>query len=304
MAEGFFFDIELRLKIFENNYNSKSNLTKSSAITLLISAGILWSTGGFMVKMIVWPPLVIAGIRSGICALVIILFDKPKHLTFGKYTIGGAICYTIMVISFILANKLTSSANVILIQYTAPIYVAIFSFSFLGEKSTKVDWTIIIIVLCGLALCFFNELSFKNLSGNIFALVAGFGFAGTTLFLRKQKNGRPVDSVILGNILTFMICLPFILQDITFDVTPWVRVIYLGIFQLGIAYILYTKAIKHVSAIDAIIYPVIEPICNPLLAYVFLGELMTKDILIGGLLIILGIVFRGIIDLKNKEALV
>ncbi len=280
-------------------------MKKSSAIIFLIFAGILWSTGGFMVKMIIWPPLVIAGIRSGICALVIILFDKPRKIIFGKYTIGGAVCYTVMVISFIIANKLTTSANVILIQYTAPIYVAILSFSFLGEKSTKFDWTIILIVLSGLALFFLNELSFKNIYGNIFALFSGFGFAGTTLFLRKQKNGRPVDSVILGNIITFVVCLPFIFHDITFDFTPWVRVIYLGIFQLGIAYILYTKAIKHVSALDAIIYPVIEPICNPLLAFIFLGELMSRDALIGGLLIISGIIFRGIVDLKkNKEALV
>ena len=136
-------------------------MKKSSAIIFLIFAGILWSTGGFMVKMIIWPPLVIAGIRSGICALVIILFDKPRKIIFGKYTIGGAVCYTVMVISFIIANKLTTSANVILIQYTAPIYVAILSFSFLGEKSTKFDWTIILIVLSGLALFFLNELSFR-----------------------------------------------------------------------------------------------------------------------------------------------
>lgn len=277
-------------------------MKKSSAIIFLIFAGILWSTGGFMVKMIVWPPLVIAGIRSGICALVIILFDKPKQLIFGKYTIGGAICYTVMVISFIIANKLTTSANVILIQYTAPIYVAILSFSFLGEKSTKFDWTIILIVLSGLALFFLNELSFSNLYGNIFALFSGFGFAGTTLFLRKQKNGRPIDSVILGNLLTFVVCIPFIFQNITFDFDPWIRVTYLGVFQLGLAYIFYSKAIRFVSAIDAIIYPVIEPICNPILAFIFLGELMSKDALIGGLLIISGIIFRGIFDLKNKEA--
>jgi drug/metabolite transporter (DMT)-like permease len=277
-------------------------LKKSSAITFLIFAGLLWSTGGFMVKMIIWPPLVIAGIRSGICALVIILFDKPKKIIFGKYTIGGAICYMVMVISFIIANKLTTSANVILIQYTAPIYVAILSFSFLGEKSTKFDWTIILIVLSGLALFFLHELSFTNLYGNIFALFSGFGFAGTTLFLRKQKNGRPIDSVILGNILTFVVCLPFIFQDITFDSNSWIRVTYLGVFQLGVAYIFYSKAIRFVSAIDAIIYPVIEPICNPILAFIFLGELMSRDALIGGLLIISGIIFKGIFDLKNKEA--
>jgi len=141
-----------------------------------------------MVKLIPWPPIIIAGIRSGICALVIYLYDKPERLMFGKYTIGGAICYAVMVIFYVLANKMTTAGNAILIQYTAPVYVAIFGFSFLGEKSTKMDWITIGLILFGLGFFFFDELSFTSFWGNIAALIAGFGFAGTTLFMRKQKK--------------------------------------------------------------------------------------------------------------------
>lgn len=269
-------------------------MKRSSAIGLLVLTGILWSTGGFMVKLIPWSPIVIAGIRSGICACVIYMYDKPGRLRFGKYTVGGAICYAVMVIFYVLANKMTTAGNAIMIQYTAPVYVAIFGFSFLGEKSTKSDWMIIAMVLLGLMLFFFEELSFTSLWGNIAALFAGFGFAGTTLFMRKQKNGRPIDSVLLGNILTFLVCLPFVFQDVTFELNPWIGISYLGTIQLGVAYILYSTAIKHLSALDSIIYPVIEPIFNPILAFVFLGELMSGNAKLGGALVILGVVVRGI----------
>jgi len=271
-------------------------LKRSTAIGLLVLTGILWSTGGFMVKIIPWPPLVLAGIRSGIAAIVIYCYDRPSNLRFGKYTLGGAICYAVMVIFFVIANKMTTSGNAILIQYTAPVYVAIFGFSFLGEKSTKMDWGIILLMLLGLGLFFFDKLSFTSFWGNIAALIAGFGFAGTTLFMRKQKLGRPIDTVLLGNLLTFMISIPFIMNDITFEVKPWLGIAYLGIIQLGLSYIIFSTAIKYVSALDAIIYPVIEPIFNPILAFLFLGEMMSGNAQFGGALVLTGVVGRGLLQ--------
>ena len=271
-------------------------MKRSSAIGLLLLTGIIWSTGGFMVKVIPWPPLILAGIRSGIAALVIFLYDKPTHLRFGKFTVGGAISYAIMVIFFVLANKMTTSGNAILIQYTAPVYVAIFSFWFLGEKSNTIDWITILIMLFGLGLFFFDELSFTEFWGNIAALIAGFGFAATILFMRKQKMGRPIDSVLLGNLITFFVCIPFIISDVTFEIKPWVGISYLGIVQLGLSYVFFSKAIQHISALDAIIYPVVEPIFNPILAFLFLGEIMSGNAQIGGILVLLGVVGRGIIQ--------
>jgi len=120
--------------------------------------------------------------------------------------------------------------------------------------------------------------------------------------MRKQKNGRPIDSVLLGNILTFLICVPFLFQDVTFEMGPWIRVTYLGVIQLGLAYILYSTAIKHVSALDSIIYPVIEPVFNPILAFLFLGELMSGNAQFGGALVLAGVLGRGLIQAaQNKK---
>ncbi len=274
-------------------------MKRKKAIGLIILTGILWSTGGFLIKLIPWAPLAIAGLRSGFTAIVIYLYSRPKNIKFGKNTWSGAFCYSLMVICFVSANKMTTAGNVILIQYAAPIYVAFFSFSFLGEKSTKIDWIAIIIILIGLGCFFIDDLSLNQLWGNIIALFSGFGFAGLALFMRKQKDGRPIDSVFLGNLITLFLCSPFYNQGITFQAKPWLIILFLGIVQLGIAYILFSAAIKYVTALDAIIFPVIEPIFNPILAFLFLGEYMSHTSIIGGLMIIFGVVGRAIIQ-KNR----
>ena len=274
-------------------------MNRNKAIILVLLTGIIWSTGGFMVKLISWPPLVISGIRSGIAMLVILLFNRPENIRFSKNTILGAFFYAVMVTFFVMANKLTSAGNVILIQYAAPFYVAVFSFIFLKEKPTNLDWITIIILLVGLSLFFFEDLLFDQLLGNIFGIISGFGFAGTILFMRKQKDARPIDSILLGNLITFLISAPFYVGGITNEPIAWVGILYLGIFQLGLSYCLYSIAIKHISALDASIYPVIEPLSSPLFAFLILGETMTNNSIIGGVIILLIVTLRGFIQNKN-----
>ena len=145
---------------------------------------------------------------------------------------------------------------------------------------------------------FIDDISFDHIEGNIIAVFSGLGFAGLVLFMRKEKEMRPIDSVFLGNLMTFFFCSPFYYNEITLQLEPWLMIIFLGIVQLGIAYILFSIAVKHVSAIDAIIFPVVEPIFNPILAFIFLGEHMGSISIIGGLMIIFGVVSRSIIQNK------
>ena len=269
-------------------------MNRKKAIGLLLLTGALWSTGGVVIKLISWSPIAIAGIRSGFAAIVILIYSKPTSLKFGSNTWLGAFCYVLMVICFVIGNKMTTSGNVILIQYAAPVYVALFGYYFLGERSTQIDWLGIIIILFGLGCFFIEELSFKELWGNVLALLSGIGFAGLTLFMRKQRSDRPIDSVFIGNLLTFLSCIPFY-QDLNYEINHWIYIIFLGFFQLGLAYVLYSIAIKHVSALDAIIYPVIEPILNPALSLIFLGETMSGTAKLGGFLVLIGVVGRGLV---------
>ena len=270
-------------------------MKRNKAILLLILAGILWSMGGVLIKSIPWHPLAISGLRGGIAALVIYLFNRKNKLTLSTSKIVAACCYALVVTLFVMANKLTTAGNAILLQYTAPVYVALFGYMFLGERSTLVDWATIAILLTGLALFFIDDLTLDGFTGNIFAVFSGMSFAALTLLLRKQKDDSPSDSVLLGNILTLIIGLPVIATDLSLELKPVILVLVLGIFQLGIPYILYTTAIKYVTALDAIIFPIIEPILNPILVFFILGETLGSWSIFGGAMVLGGVILRGLL---------
>ena len=269
--------------------------SKSKAIILLICTAILWSKGGFLIKLIDWHPVAIAGGRSIIAALIMWAYVKKPKFTWSNIQIMGAVAYALTVILFVIANKLTTAANTILLQYTGPIYVALFSYWFLKEKITAIDWITIHVVIIGMTLFFIEKLSPDGILGNLAAILAGIAFGWLALCLRKQKDESPLESLILGNILTGIIGLPFIIDSGIPSQQSMIALFVLGIFQLGIPYILYSKAVKHVSALDAVLIPVLEPILNPLWVFLLLGESIGMWPMIGGAIIIVAITTRSIL---------
>ncbi len=269
--------------------------SKSKATILLICTAILWSKGGFLIKYIQWHPVAIAGGRSILAALIMWAYVKKPKFTWSSIQIMGAIAYALTVILFVIANKLTTAANSILLLYTGPIYVALFSFWFLKEKITTIDWITILTVIGGMALFFMEKLSHDGLLGNVIAILAGISFAWLALCLRKQKDESPLESLILGNILTGIIGLPFFIDSGIPSQQSVIALIVLGVFQLGIPYILYSKAIKHVSALDAVLIPVLEPILNPIWVFLLLGESIGILPMFGGAIIIIAITIRAIL---------
>ena len=270
-------------------------LERKNAIVLLLIAGAMWSLGGLLIKSIPWHPLAISGMRGGIAAIVIYAFSKDKKIIITFDKILAACFYTLVVTLFVISNKLTTAGNAILLQYTAPVYVALFGYMFLGEKSTFIDWITILILLGGLTLFFLDDLSFDGYLGNTLAILSGMSFAALTITLRKQKDNNPSDSILLGNILTLIIGLPIIISETSFNLHSIILILILGIIQLGIPYIFYTTAIKHVTALDAIIFPIIEPILNPILVFFILGEALGPWAFLGGSLVLGSVVLRGLL---------
>ena len=270
-------------------------MSRKNAILMLLFAGVLWSLGGLLIKSIPWHPLAISGLRGGIAAIVIYAFSKDRKIIITYEKLFAACLYTLVVTLFVVANKLTTAGNAILLQYTAPVYVALFGYMFLGEKSTFIDWITIFILLGGLTLFFLDDLSFDGYLGNALAILSGMFFAALTISLRKQKNHNPSDSVLLGNILTLIIGLPLIISETSFNLHSIILILILGTIQLGVPYILYTTAIKHVTALDAIIFPVVEPILNPILVFFILGETLGPWAFLGGALVLGSVVLRGLL---------
>ena len=270
------------------------NKERYRAIVFLIITALLWSLGGLLIKWIPWNPMAIAGMRSAIAAVLMWLFHRKMYFTWSRSQIGAAFFYTATVILFVSANKMTTAANAILLQYTAPIYVALFANFLLGEKTTHWDWITVISALGGISLFFLDHLSTGSWWGNIIAILSGVSFAGLALFLRKQKDGSPLESLFLGNVLTAVIGLPFMLESYP-GTTGWFGLFLLGVFQLGFSYILYARAIKHVTALEAILIPIIEPILNPIWVLLLLGETPGRWALVGGVIVLGSVTLRSII---------
>jgi drug/metabolite transporter (DMT)-like permease len=173
---------------------------------------------------------------------------------------------------FAIANKLTTAANAILLQYTAPVWIALFGAWLLNERATRADWLAIGASFLGMALFLYEGLQLNNLAGIFVALASGVFFAALIIMLRKQKGRSPVESIILGNLLGFLISIPAMASAGMPSAGSIGALLVLGIVQLGIPYLLYARAIPHVSALEAALLPVIEPILNPIWVMLFIGE--------------------------------
>ena len=267
---------------------------RPKALLLLAITAALWSLGGLLIKSVDSNPLAIAGVRSAIAAIVLLLVLKKPKINWSFAQVAAALAYTATTIFFVTANKTTTAANAILLQFTAPIYVAFLAAWLLKEKTKWFDWLTVFIVMGGMALFFLDNLSMQGILGNLIAAASGISFAFFTVFMRMQKDGSPLESIFLGNILTALIGLPFLFQSVP-NANGWLFLIILGVVQLGIPYILYSMAIKHATAMEAILIPIIEPLLNPVWVFLLLGETPGPLALIGGLIVITAITVRCVV---------
>ncbi len=267
---------------------------------LLLLTALLWSLGGVLIKSIDWPAMAIAGGRSAIAIPLMLACSGRPRFTFSRAQIGGAIGYALTVVLFVFATRMTTAANAIFLQYTAPIYVAIIGRWYLGERALRVDWLVIAVALLGIALFFFDRLTVAGFWGNVIALGSGLAFASVALFLRKEKAGSPVASIILGNIVVALAGVPFMLQTSLGEGGLW-RLVLLGTLQLGLPYVLYSTAIKHVTALEATLIPLLEPVLNPLWVMLALGERPGPWAMVGGLLVLGAVLGRGALMVRGRR---
>lgn len=267
---------------------------KVSAIILLAVTAIMWSLGGLLIKSVNAHPLAIAGARSAIACLIILSYVKKPKFNWSFPQIAAGVTYASMVILFVAANKYTTAANAILLQYTAPIFVALLSAWILKEKPRTIDWAAIVVVFGGMVLFFIDSIDTRGLAGNIFGLLSGISYGLFTIFMRMQKDGSPVESVIIGNALTAIIGLPFLFTTMP-DTKGWLSLVVLGVVQLGIPYILYSNAIKNATALEASLITMIEPILNPVWVILVIGEIPGLFSIIGGIIVIVAVAVRCVI---------
>lgn len=265
------------------------------AVIALVICALLWSSGGLLIKLLPLSPLSIAGLRSVIAAGVMFAWTRrrgPLRPTWSRVQIGSIVSYMFTVVLFVWATKITTAANAILLQYTAPVWVALFSAAITRERLQRTDVIVVCSVMIGMVVFFIDALSPGALLGNLLAIASGIAFAGVALFMRAQRGESTTESIILGNVLTAIVCLP-LAGGIPPPSWEWVGpLLVLGVLQLGVSYLLYSWALAHVTALEAVLITVLEPLLNPLWVVLAIGETPSTWSVVGGLIVLLAIVAR------------
>ena len=275
-------------------------MTTSRAALWLIFCVVLWSTSGLMIKLSSLDALALNAGRNLFTVVIIWLYLRRPHFTFSLPQIGGALASVAAQSLFVRATQLTSAANAILLQYSAPFFVAIFAIWYLRERPKAIDWITMAMTPLGMILFFADKLDRNGVLGNTYAILSGIALAWMVLFLRKQKDGSPSETILLGSLMISLLGLPALLKS-QLTVRDGVIIVYMGIFQLGIPFLLYGILIKYLEAVEATLIQTLEPILNPLWVLVFYGEVPNRLALIGGIIVIFAVTFRVIWSSRQQK---
>ena len=276
---------------------------KVPPILFVFAAALLWSTGSLFIKLTPLSAYELSFGRSLLAAITVAYFTRREGFGLNGITALASVLYAALLLLFVVATKLTTAANAIFLQYTAPVYVLVLEPLMYGEKFRARDVLTVACCLCGMSLFFVGELRPQDLSGNLTALGSGVCFALFLLLLRHPRAGRVnrASSVIYGNLLLCLFTAPsFAAAAGSVTMLDLAVILYLGIVQIGLAYTLFTLGIaRGVRSLDAGIVGYVEPMLNPVWVFLFIGERPSRWAVIGGCIIIAA-VFANTVALARR----
>jgi len=275
-------------------------LDRRKAILFLIIAAMLWSTSGIFLKTLNWQPLAVLAGRSLFSSLVFLVYLRRIPRRFTRWQWVAALSSVLTQLLYITAIQMTTAANAIFLQYTAPIYILLLGYWLLREKPSKADWVAMLVIFAGLGLFFGDRLSPGGFTGNLLAIISGVTMALMTVAMRAQKDGSPAESFLLANLLGMLLGGYFVFQQ-PWTIANWGAIAYLGIFQIGLAFLFYSLAIKVIPALEATLIGTLEPILNPLWVFLLLGEMPGPLALLGGLVVLAGVVISSIASARAEQ---
>jgi len=265
-------------------------------------AAVLYSIGGLCIKVIPWNAMSINSARNMVSVLVVgtYLLLAGHRLRLNRYVLLGALCVCGTNVLYSLANKLTTAANAIVLQFTAPIFVLLLSVLFWKKKPQKLDLLACVMVLLGVLCFFLDGLSAGGMLGNAVALLSGLAYAGVFL-LQDMPDSDPISSVFWGDVFSVIVGFPFLLQEHVFTPTAIISVVILGAFQVGLAYILMCIGLKTTPAVTASLISGIEPILNPILVAVFYHETIGGMAVLGAVIVIGSVIAYNVLKGKGSS---
>lgn len=271
-------------------------------IYVLLSA-ICFSIGGVLIKVIPWSSMAISGTRCVFAFLVVLLYElrQGKKFVFNKMVFFGAVLNFVMGVTFVMATKMTTAANAIVLQFTAPVFLILYLWFFYREKPKKDAVATCVLVLCGIFCFFYESLGGGGMAGNLLAILSGMAYAAVFL-IKRFPDGDFESSLLLAYVFSAATGLPFLARETDFSPAIWVGIILLGAVQFGLSYIFLSKGLDLVSPVTASLTSTLEPILNPILVAVFYGETIGGLSVLGAALVVGAAGAYNLREAKGKEA--
>ena len=265
--------------------------------TLFVAAGaLLWSSGGIGIKAVADPPLKVAFYRSLFAAVALLLLlgrDKWARRRWQSTPVFliAIISYAGCLTTFVVATKWTTAANAIFLQYAGVIWVLVLSPIVLHEPMRGRDIAATATALGGMALFFVGRFEARGMAGNAMALLSSIFFAALILALRREHDAAE-SSVTWGNVFLAAVLLPFVATDLRLTVKSFLVLGGLGVFQIAVAYVFFVRGLKYVTATQASLTGMLEPVANPIWVLLFLGEKPSLFAVIGGIVVLAAIAWH------------
>lgn len=268
-------------------------------LSVLFTA-LLWSTGGIFIKLIPWAAL---SINAGRCAVAFLFKIATRRSLKIKFTAGsilGGLAVASTMTLFVFANKLTTAANAITLQYSFPMFLILFFWIFGKKKPRWADISTSTVILLGVFFCCFDKSGKGAVTGNLLAVASGISFAAYFYFT-SLSDSSPDDANCIGFLLGLFAGLPSLMTETDFSLKPVLFTTLLGALQVGLAYVLFEYGIKRVPAISASFISAIEPVMSPVWVAVFYGEKIGPYAVLGSVLVIASMVFYNIANLRRPK---
>jgi drug/metabolite transporter, DME family len=268
---------------------------RGKGILYVLGAALLWSTGGIGIKAVDEPPLVVSFYRCLFAAIALLILLRQRAWTRRwKSTpvfIFAIISYGLCLITFVVATKWTTAANAIFLQYAGAVWVLILSPLVLHEPIRSRDVIAIAAAICGMALFFVGRFESHGMAGNLMALISSVFFAGLIMSLRREQAAGEA-AVTWGNIFGAAVVLPLVASNLRVTSPSLAVLLFLGVFQIALAYVLFIRGLKHVAATQASLTGMLEPVMNPIWVLLLIGERPSLYAVCGGIVVLAAIAWH------------
>ena len=283
------------------NEITASDLRLRRARLSLLFAAVLWSLAGIFIKFLSLPPLTIVFYRSLFASLFFAFFVRRSIAVPRVALLVSALAYTAAISAFVSANKITTAANAIALQYTAPMFVFMIVHFLFGEKITGASWISLVLGMLGIAVICIGSAGQPDAAGVMIALLSGLLFSIYMVSLRFLKELNPGTLTFLNNLVCCLILLPLVGSELSLSLKEGWIVAVMGVVQLGIPYWLFSKGLEQISVQEASLIVLIEPVLNPIWVALIVGELPSGATLVGGLCIVGSLAFRYLRSSLNPQ---